>query len=325
MSVFAGIVNPRKALSSTVTTPATLASGTAIYVTIPWPAYSTIERIIVSCNETFSNMVVSVLSDGAAYRAASTDDQQQYILDKLVQSGSATQWYDFDATNSQAHDNYKAGYVYLLLSLSTGNYVTGSIFNVTVEGYGRIPTNIQMLDNSPYKDDKYLKVLKLTSGDTKAQDLTGQLLHNGAPTAAPDAPICFASTSDTLYIGSDRSFSAIELQVYSGAQPSSSQFTWQYYNAIAGAWTTFTPLDNTSDGQATPSEMNYSGTLGTGTLSGWGPTSLATDPLKIMMDEVLAGTRPPMGMAVNPLRYWIRATPTVISGSIKLGFVCTLK
>jgi len=319
VSIYAGIVNPRKALSSTVTSPPALAGGTAMYVTIPWPSYSTVERIVISSNETFSGMTVTLLSDGAAYRAASTDDQQQYILDKLTQSGGAVQWYEFDV-NSQTHDNYRAGYLYILIGAT---FTTGATFRVTVDGFARIPADLEGIDYSPYKNDKNFRALKLTSGDTKATDLTAMLAWNGPPTESGDAPVCFASTSDTMYFGSDKSFSALEFQIYSGAQ-TTGQFTWQYYRADTATWTTFTPIDNTSDGQATPGEFDYSGTFALPTLTGWGPAQLSTDPMKIMIDEIIAGTRQPMGMAYNPSRYWIRATPTVLNGTLKLGFARTL-
>lgn len=290
-----------------------------MYVTIPWPSYSTVERIVISSNETFSGMTVTLLSDGAAYRAASTDDQQQYILDKLTQSGGAVQWYEFDV-NSQTHDNYRAGYLYILIGAT---FATGATFRVTVDGFARIPSDLEGIDYSPYKNDKNFRALKLTSGDTKATDLTAMLAWNGPPTESGDAPLCFGTTSDTMYFGSDKSFSALEFQIYSGAQ-TTGQFTWQYYRADTATWTTFTPIDNTSDGQATPGEFNYSGTFALPTLTGWGPAQLSTDPLKQMIDEIIAGNQQPMGMAYNPSRYWIRATPTTLNGTLKLGFARTL-
>ncbi len=319
MSIYAGIVNPRKALSSTVTSSPALVGGTAMYVTIPWPSYSTVERLVISSNETFSGLTVTLLSNGAAYRAASTDDQQQYILDRLAQAGGAVQWYEFDV-NSQTRDQYRAGYLYLLIS---GTFTTGATFRVTVDGYARIPAETEGLDSTPYKDDNNFRVLRLTSGDTKANDLTSVLAWNGPPTPNGDSPICFASTNDTLYFGSDKVFSALDLQIASGSQ-TTGQFAWQYFKADTGTWTSFAPIDNTSDGQSTPGEFNYSGTLALPTLAAWGPSQITQDPLKQMMDEILAGTRLPMGLAHNPARYWIRATPASLNGTLKLGFARTL-
>jgi len=321
MSVYAGIVNPKKVLRSTVTTPPTLSGCTNLYVTVPWPSYSTIENIIVSANENFSDLILSVLSNGAAYRAASTDDAQQYILSQEIQDSGSVQWYKF-SPNTLTVDAYRAGYTYLNLNSSMA-MTTGTIFQITVEGYARIPSELEGIDYAPYKNDKNFRALKLTSGDTRATDLTAMLAWNGPPTESGDAPICFNSTNDTMYFGSDKSFSALEFQIYSGAQ-TTGQFTWQYYRADTATWTTFTPVDNTSDGQATPGEFNYSGTFALPSLTGWGPAQLSTDPMKIMIDEIIAGTRLPMGMSYNPSRYWIRATPTVLNGTLKLGFARTL-
>lgn len=320
MSIYAGIVNARKSLRSTVTSPPTLALATNVYVTVPWPAYSTIEKITLSSNETFDGVTLTVLSDGAAYRAANTDDSQQYILGQASQSGGGNQWYQFDC-NFQAVDAYRAGYAYI--NINALSMTTGSTFRVTLDGYARIPSDLEGIDYSPYKNDKNFRALKLTSGDTKATDLTAMLAWNSTPTEFGTAPICFNTTSDTMYFGSDKSFSALEFQIYSGAQ-TTGQFTWQYYRADTATWTTFTPIDNTSDGQSTPSEFNYSGTLALPTLTGWGPAQLSTDPFKQMLDEIIAGTRLPMGMSHNPSRYWIRATPTTLNGTLKLGFARTL-
>lgn len=321
MSVFSAIVNKEQPLISTVVSPPTLSGGDTIYVTIPWVPNSYIDKIVLSSTENFSDVQIKLLSDGASYRLASTDNQQGYIVHQITQTGNFTQWYAFDVQTSYS-DNYHCGYMYVLIESPSANFTTGSVFTITAYGHKQLSL-LHNMDYSPYKNDKNFRALKLTSGNTQATDLTAMLAGNGPPTENGYAPVCFASTSDTMYFGSDKSFSALEFQIYSGAQ-TTGQFTWQYYRADTSTWTTFTPIDNTSDGQATPGEFNYSGTFALPTMTGWGPAQLSTDPLKIMIDEIIAGTRPPMGMTHNPSRYWIRATPTTLNGTLKLGFARTL-
>jgi hypothetical protein len=321
VSQYAGIVNPKKALREVVASTATQASGAEIYVTIPWPVFSTVERIIVASTQNFSNMVVEFLTDAAAYRAASSGAKPSYVTGKITQAGSATNWYDF-ASTYQAEDARRAGYLYLRISLSTGSFTTGSVLTVTAEGYARLPVSINDMDRAPWKNDPYFRVMRLLTGATSAEDLTAETGYNLQPLQIGQGPACLAATTDTLYIGSDRAFSALEFGIYSGAQPAGSAFTFSYWNG--STWATFTPLDNTSDGQATASRFSYSGTIGLPTLTSWTPVQITEDPYKIIIDEIIAGTRQPMGMSNNPDRYWIKIVPTTITGTLKFNVVRTL-
>ena len=320
MSQYAGIVNPKKALRETVATTATAASASEIYVTIPWPAFSTVERIVVASTQSFSNMVIEALTDAAAYRAAAGSAKPTYVTGRVVQAGSATTWYDF-TSNFQTEDAQRAGYLYLRISLSSGTFTTGAVLTVTAEGFARLPVSINDMDRPAWKKDPQFKVLRFTTGAAVAEDLTAETGYNLQPLQIGQGPTVLASTSDTLYIGSDQTFDALEFIIYSGAQPAASVFNFAYWN---GSWSSFTPLDNTSDGQGTPSRFSYSGTIGLPSLSGWTPRQIDEDPLKIMMDQIIAGTRQPMGMAFNPDRYWIRVVPATITGTLKFSAIRTL-
>lgn len=321
MSHYAGIVNPKKALRETVATTATAASASEIYVTIPWPTFSTLERLVVASTQNFSNMVIEALTDAGAYRAAASAAKPTFVTGKVTQSGSATNWYDFTST-MQTEDAQRAGYLYLRISLSSGTFTTGTVLTVTAEGYGRLPVSINDMDRAPWRSDQHFKVLRLTSGATEASDLTAETGYNLQPLQIGQGPTTWASSSDTLYIGSDRTFDALEFVIASGAQAAASAFTYAYWDG--STWTTFTPLDNTSDGQGTPSRFSYSGTVGLPSLSGWAPRQIPEDPLKIIIDQIVAGTRQPMGMAFNPDRYWIRIVPTTMTGTLKCSVIRTL-
>lgn len=322
MSQYAGIVNPRKALRESVTTTQAVLSpaATEIYVTIPWPVFSTVERIVVAATSNFQNLVVESLTDAAAYRDAASADKPMFVTGRYTQSGSATNWYAFDATTFQTEDARRAGYLYLRLSVSSGSFTGGIEIQVTAEGYARLPVSINDMDRAPWRKDPHFRVMRLVSGATVAEDITAETGYNLQPMQIGQGPTCFASDTDELYIGSDKRFSSLEFVIASGAQPTTSSFTYEYWDG--STWSSLTPLDNTSDGHI--GGFSYSGTVGLPDLSDWSPTHVDEDPVKVMMDAIVAGTHPPVGMSFNPPRYWVRIRPNALDGTLKFSVVRTL-
>lgn len=323
MSIFEALVNPRKSHKVVTTSVATAASAASVYVTLyPWFKFARLTKLTIAANQAFSNLTVNVYKGSAQYRNASTADKPQYILDKLALSGTSVTWAQTDA-DTLTEDPTRAGCLYLELTTS-GTFTTGTVFTVTAEGYELTPHALDASEQVPWKSSHGYKALTLVSGASLATDLTPYLCHAAHPQYIGQEFTLWASTGDYLYLGSTTTFDKVFFQLGATTQPAGSTFTFAYWNG--SSWASFTPLDNTSDGQTSPSHFSYSGPIGLPTLSGWSKTQITEDPTKIMVDEIEAGDAFPLGGGLSsPDRYWIRITPSSFTGPQTGRFVVLLK
>ena len=97
MSYISGLQNKNQVIKVIGVSTATAASSAAIYLVVPkWVNFATIKSIIVVGSNTFSNLSIALLSDGAAYRNASTANKPKYILATEASTATTVQSYQFN-------------------------------------------------------------------------------------------------------------------------------------------------------------------------------------------------------------------------------------
>ncbi len=322
MSIVSALQNSNQIITSTAVSTVTAVGAAAVYVALPdWPAVAQVDRIIVTSDEAFTNLNVTVLSDGAAYRGGSADTQPPYIEATAADAGSAQQKAIFTFNPpAQVENRHGVNVLYVLI---TGTITTGTTFRVRAEGRKRLS---EKGDMSVGRLDRSYRVLRVPSSGATI-DLTQEAMRNGNPygLGGIDTSLNFTAlnvTSDKLYVGSEKRITSLFFMIPSySMRPAGTALTAQLWDG--STWATATILDNTSDGQTSAAGFCYTGVVVIPDQT-WIPTQVAADPLKILEDNVKTGLVHPQTFLYNPDRYWIRfsmtlSTPVKMVGLIPLN------
>lgn len=303
------IQNQNRSIVSSVVTPATL-NAAVVYVTIPnMPVCCEVESVRVTSSSNLAAWQINLLDDAAQYRS---DSSSTHIV---AQMSTPSGWTSAPYINANFGGVYykdatETGKLHLSIGTGGANFTNGVTFTVTVT----VTPKFFMPDALPFSSDRSFRVLRKTAAATTAFDLTQAALRNGNPYKQGNADqserfILFGAATDIIYIGCETKLAGVMATI---------PLAQNYLNSIRldystgnDTWTTLSTFyDNTSDGQAAPNSLYYSGTLKFGTISGWIKGTIATDPLKAQgatIDSSKNATVP--AFFYNPPLYWIRLRP----------------
>lgn len=302
MSAYLALLNQNKVLEAKGITTAVTGASNEIYITLgPWSNYATLNRIVVLASTSMSSLEVDVLSDAAQYRA----NGNAYLVTQLTSTTTGT-FFEFNDIGVMVHDINRDSVLHLRLHATS--LPTGATFTVLAQGTPRVSTKLDDVDTSIFRTDPNYKVLLLPSGATVATDVTALFKGNAWQGANNTTVVGFNNVADAIYIGSTTPFVNLRAQVNTNSlQVAGKQFLFKYWN---GAWANSNALDNTSDGQATPSNFSYpTGVIEIPSHADWATSQLSFDPYVIMMNAITSGTAAPIGMSYNPARYWMQIIP----------------
>lgn len=130
--------------------------------------------------------------------------------------------------------------------------------------------------------------------------------------------IALSTSTDSLYIGSVKPFNSILVHPHATSYlPAGVSLTATYWNGAS--WVALPNVqDNTSDHQATPSTMSYAGSISFDMPNDWTAIQIATDPMTIYQNAILAGDAWPPGMFYHPFRYFINLSISSLPGVLLL-------
>jgi len=310
MSLYSALSNQNTTVVVTANTTACDGASTAFYLTLgSWPNFSQVDRILLmSSTGTLGNPTIEILNNGAAYRADTT--KKERILDSasgVAASGKAV----IEFNGNFIEDELRTNCLHLRISFGAAP-AAGVTFNVRVEGKRLQTIKVDDAGDTGFKADRTARILRQpTSGN--AIDITTELLQNGNPYGIGGnsnslSHIALVSDSEFLYVGSAKTFKGVMVNPHtSWSQPAGVTLTAQYWNGTT--WTALTVQNNTSDGQAAESTFSYPGTINWTAPAAWRRTQISTDPLKVLMDDIIAGNAYPLAVT-NPDRYWVRFAMT---------------
>ena len=326
MSVFSAIENQNRILRLSQKSSPTIANSSSVYVTIPgWPSSSTLKRLWITGTNLFSQITVNVLTDGASYRkAGSQPGSSQYIQKVIVDPSQNVFSTSLDMSNIYIQDTGGATYLYLNITSQTP-FTTGTIFNITAEGTRLLSDNVNMM-----KRDDSFKILFVSKNDNinyPSRDITSSLSGNGNPygLGSPDTDESYSilnKSSDYLYIGSMSPIQTLNFNIPTQSDLVAEILVLEVWNGTAWVPTPF--LDNTSDGQGDGSFAS-SGTISIPAPATWIPTQVQTDPMKIYVDQVNAGTAYPIGFCSgSPARYWVRLSIPTLATPLQINSISSI-
>lgn len=177
-------------------------------------------------------------------------------------------------------------------------------------------------DSTGIKADTTWRVLRQPSTGN-AIDITDEVRQNfnpyglGADNASLSV-VALSVSSDKLYIGSEKIFNKILIHPHASSYIGAGiSLTAEYWNG--SSWVAISQLfDNTSDQQATASTMSYPGVISFAAPGNWAKQKLATDPMTVYEDAILAGNAFPPGMMVHPSRYFIRLSIASLASPLRV-------
>ena len=322
MSLMSVLANQSRTLRATEKSTVSAVSAAAMFVTLSgWTSAALLSRIRVASTAAVTNPTITILSDAAGYRAAITADKSKFILAQRTATVSALTYFEIDFDEAYVEDALRAGCLYVMISAGSA-FTTGTVFTVTAEGRAQQPSTRTDSDRTGVRLDKSFRVLRTDGATNLTSDITKGLLNNSDPYTIGGANESLrldflSATSDVVYVGSVDPITALAFILPDvSKQAATNGLTLDYWNGTA--WTTATFLDNTSDGQTSPSTMSYSGTVAIPAISAWRKSQLSIDPMKIMADSIDAGTSYAMGSFVNPSRYWLRIKMASQSAPLKV-------
>lgn len=217
-------------------------------------------------------------------------------------------------------DAFHANCLNVAISM-VGAIPSGAKFTLDVE-YVPLQEFSIIGDSTGIKADSTWRVLRQPSSGN-AIDITDEVRQNFNPYGLGGdsnslSTVALSVSGDKLYIGSEKLFNKILVHPHTSAYVAAGiGLTLEYWNG--SAWTALPQvLDNTSDQQATPSTMSYAGVIAFSPPSDWAKQKIATDPMTIYENGILAGTEYPPGMMVHPSRYFLRLSITSLASPLRL-------
>lgn len=305
MSTVSSLDNQNKVIRLTASTTATALGAMQIALSIPgWPAWAFVGRIQVTATSPFSALTTTIVSDAAAYLAATGGAQARFVQQSHADAANAVSVSTFDFGGGYSEDASKVGFLSLVLSSGTA-FATGTVFTVVADARRAQPFLAADNDGSGRRYDYSFRVLRQSTGGVN--DLSTSL-RNLAAFAAPTLPsevgvTALSASTEYLYVGSAQLFSRLAFVVGTGL-PVGVGVVAEYWNG--SSWASITPLDNTSDQQVTPSGFSYSGLWTITPPAGWAAQKLSFDPLTVEENAIIAGTQQPTNGLINPARYYVR-------------------
>lgn len=316
MSVYTALTNANKVIKQTVTSTTIGSSEDHIAVSLgPFPFHVRLKRVHLIASSTCARATVNFVTDGARYI------QESYAtkyLSASLDTGASFTHYVGDLSNVFHEDETRSGYICAVIRAHTGKLTSGITIKVTLEVESLISDCLGGVDATGIANLKGFRVLRVEDGGPTT-DLTANLLRNGDAygASAGQSFTCFAASTDKLYIGAPQKFDKILVKVPAYAsQIAGKDITVKQWDG--NSWENVTTLyNNTSDHQAAPSGLTYSGVICWTSRNDWTAKQIDTDPAKVLVDAINAGTQQPTGMASCPPRYWVEigvsATPSPAS------------
>jgi hypothetical protein len=218
-------------------------------------------------------------------------------------------------------DNNHASTLTLAVSMA-GAIPSGGKFTLDVEYTPLQEFSIPGVDVTGIKADNTWRVLRQpTAGN--ATDLSEVAKQNGNPygLGADNNSLNFlalSTTTDKMYIGSATTFSKFLVHPHASYYIAAGiPLTLEYWNG--STWVALTQVfDNTSDQQATASTMSYAGVISFTPPTDWMAQKIATDPMTVYENGIIAGTEYPPGMFINPARYFLRLSIAALASPLRL-------
>ena len=312
MSYISSLINQNRELRSVGVSTATASGCTSINVVLGgWEVYASLERLVITANNNISSLTATIVSDAAAYLAASGQAKAAYILAQDT-GNMANNRVEFAFNGVSVENPFQLGLLHIVLSTGSA-MTTGTIFNIMAEGKKQQSFKPLDTNNNPFYGDPSFRVLRVVSGGA-----TIELTNNGAiGQVVNPGPITWLNNdTDLLYVGSSKPLTQLFFNVFT-PQPAGTTLTAQYWNG--STWASASVLDNTSDGQAAASTFSYPGVITIPAESAWVVSQIATDPLYLQIQAMLAGTQPPLTLLNCPPRYWVRFNLTTGSYPVTIG------
>lgn len=326
-SAYSYLSNQNTKFSKTVTVPAFQTSTTSWMVTVyPIPSFCRIDKItlIASAAPGSATINMTVLNDGAAWRAASTSATKAPYIVGTASASMAANIATFSFSGGLYYeDAYRVNCLYL--NFSNSSFANGDTFTVIVEGVQMAPYKLDHVDTTPFLGDNSWRILR-RDANSVTTDVTQQLTRNGNPYGLgstlenSESFLGFDTASDYLYIGSVRPWTNALFLVPSGSQ-NATAVTFATYDG--SAWNTTSSIqDNTSAAMNTASSLSYSGVIKVTSWTGAVASRLTIDPLDELYNDYEDFTQNiprPGGFFYYPQRYWLRMKfSSITPGDLKL-------
>jgi hypothetical protein len=306
MNYIQSIINQNSVISKVASAPASLAGATEVYISIGgWPKSSTVDRIILSANNSIANVTVTVLTDSALYRAASATNKPLYIAGSA--SGSmANNMLVLDLSECFVEDVRNVGVLHL--RISAASITTGTVFTVRAEGKRSFPTTANRGDSTGIARDLSFKVVHEDSGTGALTDITSAMtLHGGENFPLNNA-------NDYVYVGSEKPQNKWLFEFSTVSTGSNSALTAEVWNG--SAWVVAgSVLDNTSDGMSSPGSFRFDGVVLINAAT-WVKRQI-NDSINDIINDVTNGNTQPPTLLSNPLRFWARFKINITSGEAR--------
>jgi hypothetical protein len=322
MAIIYGSYNQQ--LKSTVSLPSV--TGTNFYFTIPWYPQSIIDEVRF-WNTSATGCTVNtmlILNDAAHFRNSSVDNKGQVIYRDPTDKNTlaADSYYAYwELTPGVYSDNlYNRPFLNIAISLTESKTLTPTIQVIGKKAVGNtyLDTDAQgLLVDRTYR----VLIAKSASaiGGTGGviYDITNPMTRRGGENKSQAG---FATTTDYLYIGSEKQVDHFEFNL-SGTATTAATLTMEFWNGSTWTGTGVSIMDNTSSGNS--DTMRFSGIIeNNGTISGWKKTrltgtgnTLILDPMTGLGTSITSGLVPPVGCFYDPERFWWRFSVNRITGS----------
>jgi len=227
----------------------------------------------------------------------------------------------FTAPGLNWQDSFHANCLNLAVSMA-GAIPSGGKFTLDIEYTPLQEFAIIGTDATGLKADNTWRVLRQPSSGN-AIDITDEIKQNFNPYGLGAdnnslSVVALSVSADELYIGSEKIFTKILVHPHASSYIGAGiGLTAEYWNG--SSWVALAQvLDNTSDLQATASTLSYPGVISFAAPSDWTKQKIATDPMTVYENGILAGTEYPPGMMVHPSRYFLRFSIASLVAPLRL-------
>lgn len=338
MSLYGGIVNPNTNIRASQTSSKVDSTNcSVIFLSIPnWPAFSTVQRIIVTRNNDTMAAVTATLYNGPA---------NDGVFDNLVGTDTLTfntQGVQSIAVNYPIINPTKCDFIEVSLHAANGSFAKDATYTVELIGIRNMSNSASDVDTVPWKKDAFARFITWNHANLLVTDITHKMFNSwlSSEDTSDSTTVC-ETIYDCFYIGTSTPLPSLYFSIDATTkQVSASGSTGVAidYLDTAGNWTSLIGNGTTassyiaetstsssqkhSTGTYVPynSLLEYSGIIKFVTASTLSvpaaktqlvttfgsPSHDVVDPYYTMGQEINAGTNYPIGMYNNPNRYWIR-------------------
>jgi len=217
MSYITAIENQNRVIRSRGVSTATQADATEIYATLnDWPVRATLDRVRVTANQSFSDLTISALTDGAGYRAAVGADKSPFIIDQINDSSDDSTRSVVDFGGIYIENQFDTKHLHLMISAAA--IAEGTVFTIVAEGHEELPRTRIDGPHSGTGFDRTFCVLRAPAA-SDAIDMTAEAMRNKNPYGLFAGFVAFADATDYLYVGKARSWSTLSLQLKGDGLP----------------------------------------------------------------------------------------------------------